>query len=885
MMGNYHVRFGGRPRSSPTTQAGDLSAGRGCVHETFIRNFCHIPETVTDVPMMGKRAFNSSWLSMYKMMNSTLSTRADQGPAVWQTASFSSRCTSGHAVNTGAGKSDEHMLKESSQPLVWSWIRERGTKDRTSAKEVEVKTGNMETSHMPDHSGRSGVTVVDQPTRKENALVCQEPQLDQYLSVTKNAFAKVINLDKQKFCEKKLAQCLYRIDELRRKAEQNPGFLGGVEAHDIMCTPEYLLYAYQSIKQRVSPGIDGIGDRGVSQAGIMKLAKELKAGSYKPNPTKRIMIPKSKKGEFRPLGIPSTKDKIVQNAAKLILEALFEPTFEDESFGFRPNRGCHTALKQIEYKWPETTWLLEFDFKKAFDTINHRILMGQLSSRFVDRRFTNLLWRLMKVGYINAHNLIDSKLEMDIGTPQGSILSPILCNIFLDKLDKFLKYELTPKYEQKMTGRKISQLLLLRGYEQRLLLLRGYEQRLLLLRGYEQRLLLLRGYEQRLLLLRGYEQKQYLNHVTRWKNNPWKKVQIAAVAPDLPYGTLVRSLEKVRAENAKVKGIAYYEKSDIRITYVRYADDFLVGLRGPKQVAKSIVQEIVWFCEGDSLRMQINPEKSGIRHITDGVIFLGYKLFLKQNHRELGEQRAKHTRIMFGVPIERLIKRYAEKGFFQKAKKGKQNKYVARYQSKFVGMTPLGVITRYNNIVKGLVNYYRGSERVSVMGEFLYMLRTSAALTLAHQQKRRSANYALKRWGKNLKITSTDSKQRPLSVSFERPSLSKVNRKWMGGDINELTRKKLVGFAYPKTMTLVRSAKDLKCAIPGCNSQAAQWHHLKHRQKIKGVGWSHSRAVVAAKQIPVCRSHHREIHAGKYDGTNLRKIEGYDSGNYNISQI
>jgi group II intron reverse transcriptase/maturase len=848
-MGNYHDQFSGGLRSSPTTQAGDLSAGRGCVHETLIRNFCHIPETVTDVPMMGRRAFNSSWLSMYKIINLTLSTRAEQGPAVWQTASFSSRCTSGHAVNTGAGKSDEHMLKESSQPLRRPRIREQGAKDRTSAseKEADVKTGDMETSHMPDHSGRSGITVADQPTRNENALVCQEPQLDQYLSASKNAFAKVINLDKKKFCEKKLAQCLYRIDELRKKAEQNLGFLGGVEAHHIMCSPEYLLYAYQSTKQRVSPGIDGIGNRGVSQAGIMKLAKELKEGSYKPNPTKRIMIPKAKKGEFRPLGIPSIKDKIVQNAAKLILEALFEPTFEDESFGFRPNRGCHTALKQIEYKWPGTTWLLEFDFKKAFDTINHRILMGQLSSRFVDRPFTKLLWQLMKVGYINTHNLIDSKLEMDIGTPQGSILSPILCNIFLDKLDKFVKYELIPKYEQKALGRKISQ--------------------------------------------------EYLDHVTsslcepaskgRWKNNPWKEVQIAArkVAPDLPYRTLVRSLEKVRAENAKVKGIAFYEKSDIRITYVRYADDFLVGLRGPKKVAKSIVQEIVWFCEGDSLRMQINPEKSGIRHITDGVIFLGYKLFLKQTHRDvtLGEQRAKHTRMMFGVPTERLMKRYAEKGFFQKAKKGKQNKYVARYQSKFVGMTQLGVITRYNSIVKGLVNYYRGSERVSVMGEFLYMLRTSAALTLAHQQKRPTASYALKRWGKNLEITSTDSKQRPLSVSFERPSLSNVNRKWMGGDINELTRKKLVGFAYPKTMTLVRSARDLKCAIPGCESQATQWHHVKHRRKVKGVGWCHSRAVVVAKQIPICRLHHREIHAGKYDGTSLRKIEGYDAGT--ISQI
>lgn len=724
------------------------------------------------------------------------------------------------------------MLRESKPHQTRGGLRERGAKDRTSVTvDAEVKTDPLGTSDMPARcAGRSGVTVADQPTPSENALVCQEPQLDRYLSAAKRAYGKVKNLDPNEFCERKLARVLSRIDELRRLAEHTPGHLGGLDLHELLCTPEYLLYAYQSTRVRSAPGLDGIADRGVTLAGLLKLGSDLRDGSYRPNPTKRIMIPKAKPGEFRPLGIPSTRDKIVQNGVRLLLEALFEPTFEDESYGFRPGRGCHTALKHIEIMWPDTTWLLEFDFRKAFDTVNHRVLMGQLSSRYTDRRFSQVIWRFLKVGYVNPHNLVDSKLVMDIGTPQGSIISPILCNITLDKLDKFVVHELMPAYNVPARGRRISE--------------------------------------------------AYLDHVGRWVNNPWADVRSAVrrVAPNLPNSTVIKTLTPVRVENAKVAHVPYYEKSDVRLTYVRYADDFLLGLRGPKPIAKELVQRLAAFIESGSLAMQINPEKSGIRHISDGVTFLGYRLFLQQTHRQfgVGEQRAKHTRMMFGVPVERLLARYADRGFFQKARKGTRDKYVARHQSKFVALPPHLVVARYNSVVRGLVNYYRGSERASVMSELLHMLRRSAALTLAHQQKKGSASYAYARWGKALTVTTTNSKHQPFSVSFAMPSLAKDQRAWMGGDVNELTRRALVGFAYPKTMTLVQRASDLTCAIPGCGNTAAQWHHVKHRRRIGGGDWGHSQVVSAARQLPVCKSHHAAIHGGVYDGPSLKRLPGYD---------
>ena len=110
------------------------------------------------------------------------------------------------------------------------------------------------------------------------------------------------------------------------------------------------------------------------------------------------------------------------------------------------------------------------------------------------------------------------------------------------------------------------------------------------------------------------------------------------------------------------------------------------------------------------------------------------------------------------------------------------------------------------------------------------------------------------------------------------PDLANVTRKWQvgKGDINDITRKRDVGFAYPQTMTMVQSAKDLQCAIPACGNQAVQWHHIKHRRKIKGVGHAKAHVLAAARQIPVCRKHHDAIHSGKYDGPSLKKLSGYE---------
>jgi group II intron reverse transcriptase/maturase len=181
-------------------------------------------------------------------------------------------------------------------------------------------------------------------------------------------------------------------------------------------------------KSGVSPGIDGEVKNQISEKRLLKLHNELASQSYRPKPSKRVGIPKPG-GGTRYLGIASQIDKIVQGAILIQLEPLFENIFSDASYGFRPGIGCHDALKEIKYGWKGVTWLINIDIEKCFDKINHEILLGLLD-KYCDQPTKELIRKLLKVGYVDIHNLANRNAYNHEGTPQGSLISPILCNIF-----------------------------------------------------------------------------------------------------------------------------------------------------------------------------------------------------------------------------------------------------------------------------------------------------------------------------------------------------------------------------------------------------------------------------------------------------------------------
>jgi group II intron reverse transcriptase/maturase len=201
--------------------------------------------------------------------------------------------------------------------------------------------------------------------------------------------------------------------------------------------PDFYLLAYSNIYARegnMTEGVDAETIDGFNTKKVEEIITRLKQETYSPKPVRRTSIPK-KNGAFRPLGIPSFPDKLVQEVVRLLLQAIYEPVFKDTSHGFRPGKSCHTALAQVKTTCKGTNWVIEGDIQGFFDNINHVKLLEILSRKIADGRLLNLIEKFLKAGYMEFRQVHNSLT----GTPQGGIVSPILANIYLHELDVFME--------------------------------------------------------------------------------------------------------------------------------------------------------------------------------------------------------------------------------------------------------------------------------------------------------------------------------------------------------------------------------------------------------------------------------------------------------------
>ncbi|MCX5673238.1 MAG: group II intron reverse transcriptase/maturase [Planctomycetota bacterium] len=209
---------------------------------------------------------------------------------------------------------------------------------------------------------------------------------------------------------------------------------------DLMHQPQWIAAACDRVLQRSrgkAAGVDGVTAADFQKqrrTELETLRQELRHGKYQPQPLRRVMIPKAN-GKLRPLGIPCLRDKIVQEAIRMALEPIFEAEFHDSSYGFRPNRSTHHAIfrcRQMMHRG--FTWVIEGDVKACFDEISHKAILSCLREKVMDNKFLGLIGRLLKAGV----NIDGAVHPTEKGVPQGGVVSPLLANVVLNKLDWFL---------------------------------------------------------------------------------------------------------------------------------------------------------------------------------------------------------------------------------------------------------------------------------------------------------------------------------------------------------------------------------------------------------------------------------------------------------------
>ena len=340
------------------------------------------------------------------------------------------------------------------------------------------------------------------------------------------------------------------------------------------------IYANQGA---VTKGIDNETLDGMSEERIERIIEKIKVEQYRWKPVRRTYIPKSD-GRKRPLGIPTGNDKILQAAMKILLEAYYEPTFSDRSHGFRKNRGCQTALIQVAQKHHNTNWFIEGDIKGCFDNIDHEKLMEIVGEKIEDGRMKSLIEKLLKAGYMEGWRTERTYS----GTPQGGIISPLLTNIYLDKLDKWVENELMPKYNRS-------------------------------------------------------------SHSSggRRKNPEYGRLKYHERQAKIKGDWETHKAYKRKREN--VSSVIVNDSDYRKLEYVRYADDFLLSFAGPKVEAEEIKEEIRKFLK-DTLKLEMSKEKTLITHARDGQAkFLGYEISIFPKNSQVKGVTGK---IRFSIPKE-----------------------------------------------------------------------------------------------------------------------------------------------------------------------------------------------------------------------------------------
>jgi group II intron reverse transcriptase/maturase len=576
--------------------------------------------------------------------------------------------------------------------------------------------------------------------------------------------------------------------------------------------PDFYWLAYRNVYANggsMTPGVDGKTMDGMGQKRIERLIESLKDQCYQPSPARRTYIAKKNNpAKKRPLGIPSGNDKLVQEVVRMMLEAIYEPSFSDHSHGFRPNRSCHTALMEIDRTYHGANWFVGGDITACFDSFDHHVLIALLRKRIDDEKFIALMWKFLKAGYLEQwvyHQTYS-------GTPQGSGISPVLANIYLHELDIFME-----EYQTRFSA----------------------------------------GNAVRRKTNKAYGRLKTAAHV--YKRGNMAQWHMMSEEERTRHAKHLREMKK---EMRELPSREFRDTTFKTLRYTRYADDFIIGVTGSKADAEKIKADIGAFLS-EKLRLTLSAEKTTVTHATLSARFLGYDITISKNQgikrQANGTVRRVHSgSVILRVPQEKWTHKLKEYGAIRITTddQGKDH-WRAIHRGGLITRTDIEILARYNSEVRGLYNYYSIAHNACALGKFGGLMKYSMLRTFAGKY-RTTVSKIKARYEHNGNFT----------VSYPTKKGTKQSVFYNGG----YKRKKLpvLGLAdtlpayirYERVNSLAARLRAKTCELCGTEGCELEMHQVKRLKDLRGAhSWELVMLDKRRKTLAVCHECHEKIHS------------------------
>ena len=571
--------------------------------------------------------------------------------------------------------------------------------------------------------------------------------------------------------------------------------------------------AYANIysnKGAITKGVDRNTLDGFSEERVNHLIGLLARREYCPKPARRTYIPK-KNGKLRPLGIPTGDDKLVQEVVRILLEQIYEPIFSENSHGFRPGKSCHSALRQVKNVWNGTKWIIEFDIKGFFDNINHNKMIEFLEKKIDDKRIIHIIRQMLKDGYAQdwKYNATWS------GTPQGGVISPILANIYLHELDTFMEdmicqFNKGERRKDNPDYKKLCRQMIIINRE---------------LRELRQK----------------FKEGKPLNDARKEILRERREIQ-----------------KKMRVINSRLHVDSKYR----RLRYVRYADDFIIGVIGTRKEAESVMLQVKEYIN-NVLLLEVSEEKTCIADANDGVRFLGYdiKTYTSTKTTKIAwgkgtcNRRTISEKMQLHIPSEKMFQYASKNGY------GDMAIFRPKSRPALLRRSDVEILMTYNAEMRGLANYYSLAQGYkTALQRVIGLAQWSFFATLSHKHKSSIGKVARK-----MKLSAQSGYELKVNINgipksyrlfrlkdHEPPKIhnSNVDTPW------DTTR-----FTMTRS-ELVQRLNANTCEYCGKTGGYMEVHHIKALKDVQGKKqlWQQMMCAMRRKTMVLCVDCHNELH-------------------------